>query len=74
MPPNQLSNQAEEHHHAAKQEHMALLSLERREIASKHPFSMLPETHQPLDGHQLCLVLFVVSVIYQPEPLALFTL
>lgn len=73
MPPNQLSNQAEELHLAAKQVHMALLSLQGREIASKHPSLMLPETHQPLDSHQLCLVLFVVSVIYPLEPLALST-
>lgn len=74
MPPNQLSNRAEEHHLAAKQEHMGLLNLRGREIAFKHLSLMLPETHQPLDGHQLCLVLFVVSVIYPLEPLALLTL
>lgn len=71
---NQLSNQADELYLAAKQEHMALLSLQGREIASKHPSLMLPETHQPLDGHQLCLVLFVDSVIYPLEPLVLFIL
>lgn len=43
-------------------------------MASKHPSLTLPETHQPLDGHQLCSVLFAVSVIYALEPLALFTL
>lgn len=71
---NQLSNQADELYLAAKQEHMALLSPQGREIASKHPSLMLPETQQPLDGHQLCLVLFVDSVIYPLEPLALFIL